>query len=89
MPKGRFPLVSKLAERAGGPASIETDAVMHDREGDPESVIVIGRLADGRRFIANPEPDRHALEVMTKSEMVDARGMVRHDDAAGRNVFAI
>ena len=88
MPKGRFPLVSKLAERAGGPASIETDAVMHDREGDPESVIVIGRLADGRRFIANTEPDRRALEAMTKSEMVDARGMVRHDDAAGRNVFA-
>jgi acetyl-CoA C-acetyltransferase len=36
-----------------GPATVETSTVVYDRDGAPERGIVIGRLGDGRRFVAN------------------------------------
>lgn len=78
----------ELIERAEGPATIETYTVMHDREGRPTYSIVVGRLEDGRRFIANSEPDAAALQEMTQREMVGAGGRVHHDDASSKNVFA-
>jgi acetyl-CoA C-acetyltransferase len=75
-----------LAEQANGSATIETYTVMFDREAKPELGIVIGRLADGRRFIANAAGD---LEAMTQREMIGVSGRVRHDDASGKNVFEL
>jgi acetyl-CoA C-acetyltransferase len=79
----------ELAEQPEGPGAIETYTVLYDREGQPENAMVIGRLEDGRRFIANVEGDRPVLESMTKAEMVGATGRVRHDEAVGKNLFAL
>ena len=79
----------ELAAEADGPATIETYTVVYGREGRPELGIVIGRLDDGRRFIANTPPDDGALlDSMTTQEFVGARGAVRHDTSTGTNVFA-
>lgn len=79
----------ELAETAEGDATIETYTVMHDRDGRPEYGIVIGRLEDGRRFVANPEPEPSLLRRMTEEEAVGARGRVHHDAASGKNRFSL
>ena len=79
----------ELVAEPDGPATIETYTVLHGRDGQPEYAIVIGRLADGSRFIANTEPDRSLLQAMTKTEMVGASGAVRHDRTSEKNVFTL
>src|SRR5581483_5075620 len=76
----------KLTEEPEGAATLETYTVVFNRDGAPEQGIVIGRLADGRRFIANPPADRSTLEGMTQRECVGATGRVSRTDD-GRNVF--
>lgn len=78
----------ELVEQAGGAATIETYTVIHDRDGKPDYAIIVGDLEDGRRFLANAEPDASVLGEMTKREMVGVRGRVNHDDATGKNIFA-
>lgn len=79
----------ELVAAADGQATIETYTVSYDREGEPQLGIVIGRLDDGRRFIANvPAEDRALLESMTEREFVGVRGAVRHDAATGINRFS-
>jgi acetyl-CoA C-acetyltransferase len=68
-----------------GPGTIETYTVIHDREGAPALGIVIGRLDDGRRFIANTPSDRALLEDMERREMIGARGRVEHRAAQATN----
>jgi acetyl-CoA C-acetyltransferase len=67
-----------------GEATVETYTVLYGREG-PERGIVIGRQANGRRFLANTPDDPALLEAFAAKEQVGARGRV----AAGeeRNVF--
>jgi acetyl-CoA C-acetyltransferase len=79
----------QLAERPDGPATIETYTVVHDREGEPDYAIVIGRLEDGSRFIANTAQDRSLLETMVDTEMIGVAGNVRHDNASEKNIFAL
>jgi acetyl-CoA C-acetyltransferase len=74
----------ELVEMADGPASIETYTVIHGREGEPERGAVIGRLADGRRFLAVVRGDRGVLEAMEQREQVGQRGTVRHDGTVNR-----
>ena len=70
-----------LVERPpAGPATIETYTVLHDREGAPERGIVVGRLDDGRRFLANTPRDRALLEAFAAREQVGAPGRVRPGD---------
>jgi hypothetical protein len=61
---------------------------MHDRDGEPELAIVVGRLVSGRRFIANTEADLSLLRSMTEREMVGEKGRVSHDPATGLNTIA-
>lgn len=75
-----------FADAPSGDATVETYTVLFDRDGAPERGIVIGRLADGTRFIANTPTDRRTLESMTKHEMVGTKGAVRPADA-GANLF--
>jgi len=72
-----------------GPAVVETYTVIYDRDGQPERGIVVGRLEDGRRFIANTETDAGVLEAMISEEAVGRRGHVRHDPAHGINSFRL
>jgi acetyl-CoA C-acetyltransferase len=74
-----------IAEEAHGRATIETYTVAHGRDGGPERGIVIGRLDDGRRFLAVAPRDRAVLEAMEHEEQVGRRGTVGRQ--GGLNVF--
>jgi acetyl-CoA C-acetyltransferase len=76
-----------VVDDPSGAATVETYTVLFDRDGAPERGIVIGRTADGARFISNTPPDRPTLESMTTHEMVGAPGAVVHDAASGMNIF--
>ncbi|MGH7823467.1 MAG: acetyl-CoA acetyltransferase, partial [Candidatus Binatia bacterium] len=65
----------------------ETYTVVHGRDGAPSAAIIIGRLDDQRRFIANTPPDRSLLEEMERREMIGERGRVRADPAGGANLW--
>ncbi len=75
-----------FADAPSGAATVETYTVLFDRDGAPERGIVIGRLADKRRFIANTPTDSRTLESMTKREMVGTAGSVEPTDS-GTNLF--
>ena len=69
---------------ADGPARIETWTVMHDVRG-PTGAIVIGRLADGARFLANTPVDAGLLAELQAGEQLGRAGQVHHD--GHRNTF--
>lgn len=71
--------------QAEGLATLETYTVLYDREGAPERGIVLGRLDDGARFVANTPSDRAMLEAFVAREEVGRRGRVVHRE--GRNLF--
>jgi len=75
----------EISDEAVGEASVETYTLLYDRDGAPERGIVIGRLDDGARFIANTPDDRDALESLAAVENVGRRGAVSVRD--GRNRF--
>ncbi|HTF33644.1 MAG TPA: acetyl-CoA acetyltransferase [Myxococcota bacterium] len=81
-PKVRQP---ELAEAASGPAAVETYTVTYDREGAPERGIVVGRLLDGRRFLAHTPGERALLEDFAAHEGVGRKGAVSHEN--GKNLF--
>jgi acetyl-CoA C-acetyltransferase len=74
-----------LAVEPDGGASIETYTVVHDREGAPVRGFVIGRLADGARFVAHTPSDRTLLEGLVAREAIGVRGRVTH--AKDTNTF--
>ena len=76
-----------FAAEPSGPATVETYTVVFGREGEPEMGIVIGRLGDGTRFIANTPPDPALLWSMTREEFVGRKGRVSHDAATQKNTF--
>ncbi len=69
---------------ARGPGTIETYTVIHDREGAPVKGLVIGRLADGRRFLANAPDDRAVMEALEACEGVGVPGRVMPVDGVNR-----
>jgi acetyl-CoA C-acetyltransferase len=66
----------EIVAEPSGDAVVETYTVVHDREGAPMRGIVVGRLDDGRRFLANTPDDRAVLEGLTLAEGVGVRGRV-------------
>ena len=76
----------KFTENPEGNCSIETYTVVHSRKG-PEKGIIIGRLEDGKRFLANTEKEAGILEYMNKEDMLNARGVVSSDGK--RNIFRL
>jgi acetyl-CoA C-acetyltransferase len=73
-----------LVAKPDGAGTIETYTVVHDRDGAPETGIVIGRLDDGRRFLANTPPDRTLLESLMQEEAIGRRGRVTAGDPVNR-----
>jgi acetyl-CoA C-acetyltransferase len=68
-------------EEPSGAARIETYTVLHDRDGAPERGIVVGRDAEGRRFLAQTPDDRDLLEHFVAREEIGREGrVVRRDD---------
>lgn len=76
---------AKVDETATGPATIEAYTVLYDREGAPARGIVLGRTADGKRFLANTPADRALLEAFVGREEVGRSGTVSIRD--GMSVF--
>jgi acetyl-CoA C-acetyltransferase len=66
----------ELVMEPSGKAVIETYTVLHDRDGQPTKGIVIGRLQDGRRFVANTPEDRSVLEALMVCEAIGTAGIV-------------
>ncbi len=75
-----------FTEVANGSARIETYTVTHTAAG-PAQGIVIGRLADAVRFLANTPDDRAMLEELMRSEGVGREGTVTHEN--GKNIFRL
>ena len=73
-----------FAELAEGSAQIETYTVSHDGKG-PSNGVVIGRLDDGTRFIANTPADAALWAEMETVDFLGRRGRVAHDGT--RNTF--
>ena len=63
-----------VAEEATGRGTVETYTVLYDRDGTPTLGIVLGRLQDGRRFVANTPEDRDLLEAFVSAEQVGREG---------------
>jgi len=78
--------VCKLVEQAVGEGVIETYTVVYNR-GVANLAIAVGRLNDGRRFLANTAADDAlTVAIMAAEEEVMGRKIsVRHD--AGKNTF--
>jgi acetyl-CoA C-acetyltransferase len=76
----------EVVEKPEGRASIETYTVCHSREGYRMG-IVIGRDAQGRRFIANTPADQATLMDLESREGVGRTGMVGPSEDGRLNIF--
>jgi acetyl-CoA C-acetyltransferase len=69
---------------AEGRGTIETYTVLHDRDGAPVRGIVVGRLDDGARFLANTPSDRVVLDALVRDEAIGRAGVVRRHGETNR-----
>lgn len=74
-----------LNTKPSGTGAIETYTVLFGRNGEPERGLVIGRLADGQRFIADTTPDPSLLAWMVRENPIGRSGVVTH--GATTNLF--
>lgn len=63
-------------EQPEGRGTVETYTVLFDRDNQPTSGIVVGRLEDGRRFFAQTPPDQDLLTSWTQQDAVGVQGQV-------------
>ena len=76
----------KLVSNASGSGTVETYTVIHGRDGQPETGIIIGRLDDtGERFLANTPNDLSLLAGLEKIEVIGTTGQV--EQVEGKTVF--
>ncbi|MBC8294127.1 MAG: acetyl-CoA acetyltransferase [Proteobacteria bacterium] len=75
-----------LQEQPEGSGSIETYTIAFDRDGAPESGIVVGRLDNGDRFLARVASDPGLLAELVEHEGVGRSGSVKPGGERG-NVF--
>ncbi|HKA28931.1 MAG TPA: acetyl-CoA acetyltransferase, partial [Candidatus Binatia bacterium] len=68
-----------------GRGALETYTVVHGRDGAAERGVAIGRLDDGRRFVAALPRDPTLLDAFEQEEQVSRAGTVR--TAAGVSTF--
>jgi acetyl-CoA C-acetyltransferase len=74
-----------FTDEAAGDATLETYTVVYGRAGAPERGIAVGRLEDGRRFLAHVAGGAAQLEAFVAREGVGRRGRALHRE--GRNLF--
>lgn len=74
----------ELAPEAHGRGVIETFTVIHEKDGTPVQGVVIGRQADGRRFLANTPDDRSVHEELMAGEAIGRAGRVASKDGLNR-----
>lgn len=76
----------EIVHEPSGPATIETYTVIHGRD-KVRMGIVIGRDAQGRRFVANTPDDESVLLDLQSREGVGRTGTVQTGDGGMKNVF--
>ncbi len=76
-------------EKAGGPLTIEAYMIRHDATGAPERGTVIGRLADGRRALADIDASPTELDLMEKTELVGKTGIASYVPERGKNMITL
>jgi acetyl-CoA C-acetyltransferase len=76
-------------EKACGPLTIEAYMIRHDAVGEPERGTVIGRLADGRRALAEIEAAPEVLYRMEERELVGTTVQVAYDHERGKNIITV
>ncbi|MCK9196520.1 MAG: acetyl-CoA acetyltransferase [Syntrophales bacterium] len=76
-------------EKASGPLTIEAYMIRHDAAGAPERGTVIGRLADGRRALADIDASPKDLDLMEKTELVGKTGIVSYVPERGKNMITV
>lgn len=76
-------------EKASGPLTIEAYMIRHDAAGAPERGTVIGRIADGRRALADIEASPEDLDRMEKTELVGKTGKVSYVPERGKNLIKV
>ena len=69
-----------VVEEASGRGTIEAYTIVHGRDGGA----VIGRLVDGRRFLAVVRAERAVLEAMEREEQVGRVGRVSSTGGVSR-----
>lgn len=69
-----------LAQKPQGSARIEAYTVTYARDGEPERGIVLGRTADGERFLANTPNDNSLLKEFVSVEQVGQEGSLSQKD---------
>ncbi len=74
-----------LVKEAEGSATVETYTLFHDRDGRPQRGVIVGRLDDGARFLANIGMDAAIRESIVEKELIGTRGRVR--SRGGLNIF--
>ena len=74
-----------FTESAEGPGTIETYTISNSRK-KAEKAIIIGRLRNGKRFLANSF-EASELQAMMNQEMLDAKVIVSFDGK--RNIFKL
>jgi acetyl-CoA C-acetyltransferase len=72
-----------LLDLADGAAQVESYTLTHDGQG-PNNAVVIGRLDDGSRFIANTPPDPALWAEMQVQDFLGRRGRVQNDGQTNR-----
>ncbi len=75
-----------VIEQPQGAATIEAYTVVHGREGYMMG-IVVGRDAEGRRFVAHTPSDAKTLADLEAQESVGRTGVVRQTEDGQRNLF--
>lgn len=75
----------RVVDKADGNATVETYTMVTDRQGRRFG-IVIGRLADGSRFVSNTSVDEAVIARMISEEMLGRPGRVAHE--GGKNIFS-
>ena len=70
----------ELCEEPDGEVALETWTAMHDRDGNPETGIVVGLLDDGRRAIGTTQ-DADTLEALVTEDLAGRRARLAPDGA--------
>lgn len=78
---------TKVETQPTGAAEIETYTVMHGRDG-PERAIIMGRLEDQRRFVAETPKDPAIFEALMTEEAIGKKGNVRKGEKTNEFSFA-
>ncbi len=74
-------------EKASGSLTVEAYVIGHDNAGNPLQGTVLGRFKNGGRALAVIDAQPAELLMMEKTEWVGKEGIVRYDDAVGKNTI--